>query len=298
MKKRTRVSGGELAYVDEGEGRPVLLLHGFPTSSHLWRAFIPSLASRMRVVAPDLLGHGDSDKPLGAPLNIPAQAGYVKELLAHLEIGEYAIVGHDIGGAIAQLLALEGNVEALVLMDCDAFDAWPIEAVRMIQQAPAEQETPEFARDLIRLALELGISHGERLTEDLVDAYAGPFTRDTESAGAFFRAARGIDGEGLAGRDGELAALDIPVFVLWGEDDPYVGTDLAERLAETFFGSTLAFLPGCSHFLPEDAPETIVPLVYDYLRTRYLALPHDHDHEHGEPSDGPVLLQIERRGQA
>lgn len=127
-KKRIRVSAGEIAYADEGDGPVALLLHGFPTSSHLWRDLVPILAPRFRAIAPDLLGYGDSEKP-GDPgaLTIRAQASAMRELLSALDVEEPAVVGHDIGGGVAQLLALEGGVKALTLIDSICFDSWPIE---------------------------------------------------------------------------------------------------------------------------------------------------------------------------
>jgi hypothetical protein len=95
---RFETSGGAIAYHDEGSGPAVVLLHGFPLSSYLWRGLIPALAARHRVLAPDLLGLGTSDKPTGAPLDIRAQAGYVTELLTHLGIDRVALVGHSTGG--------------------------------------------------------------------------------------------------------------------------------------------------------------------------------------------------------
>jgi pimeloyl-ACP methyl ester carboxylesterase len=288
--KRARVSGGEIAYLDEGSGRPVVVLHGFPTSSYLWRHLVSVLAPRMRVIAPDLLGYGASEKPVDADLSVRAQTQYVRELLDQLDVNEFAVVGHDLGGAIAQILALEDRVRAMVLIDSVAFDAWPIEGVRMLQGTKSEQATPGFVREVMRLTFELGLGHKERLTEAVLHAYCEPFG-DEEGARAFFRAARAIDGVGLAGREGKLAALDIPVFILWGEDDPYLPVDVADRLNEAIPRSTLALLPGCSHFLPEDAPETVGPLVYEYLRSRYLAQEHAHTH--------PVIsLEALRRGNA
>src|SRR6266849_2463009 len=126
--KRASTSGGAIAYRDQGEGPVVVLLHGFPTSSFLWRREIPLLASRMRVIAPDLLGYGESDRPEGVDLAEVAQAAYVRELLDRLGVEEVAVVGHDIGGAIGQLLALDPDgpaVRALVLIDSACFDAWP-----------------------------------------------------------------------------------------------------------------------------------------------------------------------------
>lgn len=285
--RRARVSGGALAYADLGEGPPVLLLHGFPTSSFLWRREAWLLAQRMRVVVPDLLGYGRSDKPVGADLSEVAQAGYVRELLAVLGIEELAVVGHDLGGAVAQMLALDGGpaVRALVLVDSACFDAWPIEGVKMLQTTPPDQETAEFVESVIRLTLDLGVAHEDRLDETAIQAYLEPWLGDPQ---AFFRAARAITGKGLANREQELAALDIPVFVIWGEDDPFLDVELSERLGETMPASTVAQLPGCSHFVNEDAPQTVGPLVYEYLRSRYMGDRHSHT------ASGPVRVHLER----
>jgi pimeloyl-ACP methyl ester carboxylesterase len=272
--KRASTSGGAIAYRDEGEGPVVVLLHGFPTSSFLWRREIPLLASRMRVIAPDLLGYGESDRPEGVDLAEVAQAAYVRELLDRLGVEEVAVVGHDIGGAIGQLLALDPDgpaVRALVLIDSACFDAWPIEGVRKLQATPPEQQTAEFVEDVVRLVYEVGVAHEARREPAALAGYLDPWRSDPAS---FFRAARGIEGKGLAGTEDELMKLDVPAFLVWGEDDPYIGPDLAERLQETLPGSALALLPGCSHFVMEDAPRTVGPLIYEFLRMRYMGEPH------------------------
>jgi 2-hydroxymuconate-semialdehyde hydrolase len=284
---RVRVSGGDLSYADLGEGPPVLLLHGFPTSSFLWRREAWLLAQRMRVIVPDLLGYGRSEKPNDTDLSEAAQAGYVRELLGELGIAELAVVGHDLGGAVAQMLTLDDgpDVRALVLLDSACFDAWPIEGVRMLQSTTPEQETNEFVESLIRLTLDLGVAHKDRIDEATAQGYLEPWRQDPA---AFFRAARAITGRGLAGRERELAALDIPVFAIWGEDDPFLDAELAERLGESIPGCTVALLPGCSHFVNEDAPPTVGPLVYEYLRSRYVG----DQHVHAET--GPVQVYLER----
>lgn len=286
-RMRARVSAGELAYVDMGEGPPVLFLHGFPTSSFLWRREAWLLAQRTRVIVPDLLGYGESDKPADADLSERAQAGYAQELLEHLGVREVAVVGHDLGGAIAQMLALDGttDVRALVLVDSACFDAWPVEGVRMLRATPPEQETAELAADVVRLAFDAGMGHRERIDEADLRRYVEPWTKDPRS---LFRAARAISGEGLAGRDRELAGLAAPVLVIWGEDDPFLDASLAERLGEALPGSAVALLPGCSHFVTEDAPQTVGPLIYEYLRARYLG------EAHGHAAPAAVALSLDR----
>jgi pimeloyl-ACP methyl ester carboxylesterase len=282
---RTEVSGGEIAYVDQGQGPAVVLLHGFPTSSFLWRREIPLLASRMRVIAPDMVGYGQSEKPKEADLTMRAQAGYVRELLDQLAIAEFAVVAHDVGGIVAQLLALEGGVRTMVLLDVAGFDAWPTEGVKMLQAAEPEQETAEFVEGVVRRSVDRGVAHKEWLDEATVKGYIEPWLADPP---AFFRAARAIDGKGLAGRGEELARLDMPALVIWGEEDPYLPVELAERLGDVLPGSTVALLPGCSHFVTEDAGPTVDQLTFEYLRLRHLGESHAH------ATEGPVMVYLER----
>jgi pimeloyl-ACP methyl ester carboxylesterase len=245
----------------------------------------------MRVIAPDLLGYGESSKP-AADLSEVAQAGYVRELMEGLGVEELAVVGHDIGGAIAQLLALDRSgpaIRAVVLLDSACFDAWPIDGVQRLQAVAPKEETAEFVEDVVRLVFDVGIAHERKREEAAVEGYVEPWRREPA---AFFRAVRGIEGKGLAGREEELAELEVPTFVVWGEEDPFLPVELAHRLQEAMPGSTLALLPGCSHFVMEDAPQTTGPLIFEFLRSQYLA----EGHSHSGHTEGPVPVFLRRPG--
>jgi pimeloyl-ACP methyl ester carboxylesterase len=270
------------------EDPPVLLLHGFPGSSYAWRQFAPLLSPWMHVIAPDLLGCGDSDQPADVDLSVLAQAGYARELLDHLGIERFAVVGHAHGGGVAQLLALHGGVETMILLDSIAFDAWPSETFGELQRSAPEVPSASLVRAVIATGFDLGMGHRPRLTDADLDEYCRPFSSD-DGAAAFVRFARAIDGEGLAGSEPSLRALEVPTLLLWGEDDPFMPVTVAERLADALPMSSLAVLPGCSHFLMEDAPETIAPLMFEYLRAVYLRTGHVHE----EP--GPITIELGRR---
>jgi pimeloyl-ACP methyl ester carboxylesterase len=227
------------------------------------------------VIAPDLLGYGESDKLVGADMSEPAQARHVSELVHALGIDSISVVGHDTGGAVSQMLALDGGVSvgAMVLLDSACFAAWPARWVQRIQSVPVGQQVAPFVEEVVRRALADGMAHLNRLEEDTVAAYLRPWLDDPP---AFFRAACAVTGKGLAGRDEELAELDIPALIIWGESDPFLPASLAEALGELISGSTMALLPGCSHFVTEDAPGTVGPLIYEYLRARYLGEHHSH----------------------
>ncbi len=282
-KKRVRVSGGELAYLDAGEGPAVVLIHGFPTSSFLWRDLLPVLSVGMRVVAPDLLGCGDSARPVDADLSLTAHAGYVRELLGALGVERFAAVGHGMGGGVAQRLAFDGGVDALVLIDSYAFDEWPSPGAREVRSIPPDS-TPEAIEALVRGWLGDAVAK-RAFTEDEVEAYVRPWRSDPA---ALIRAISALDGHGLEDAETALASLPGPTFVVWGEDDPFLPASLAERLGDALPGSMVALLPGCGHLVIEDAPDTVVGLVSQFLRRQYLKEEHRHAH------DGPVRVFLQR----
>jgi len=290
QRRQARVSGADMAYIEEGdpENPAVVFLHGFPTSSFLWREFVPLFAPWTHVIAPDLLGCGRSGMAEEGELHIRAQAGYIRELLAGLGVDDLAVVGHGHGGGIAQLLAMEDGVEAMVLVDSIAFDAWPSETTKALQGLAREDQREDVVREAFDAFLHRAMAKPERRTDDLRDAYVAPFL-GRDGVRAFFRGIDAADGLGLTGREDELSTLRCPTLILWGEEDPYLPVEVGERLNDTIPTSSLAVLPGCSYLLPEDAPETIAPLAFDYLRSKYLGRPHSH----GEP--GVVPISLERR---
>jgi pimeloyl-ACP methyl ester carboxylesterase len=289
-KRRVMIPQGELALVEGGdpEAPPVVLLSGGFTSSYLWRGLIPLLAPWMRVIAPDLLGSGDSDSPDGADLRLPAQAANVRSMLEALGIERFALVGHGRGGGVAQLLALEGGVDALVLIDSIAFDAWPSPQILDLRSR-VEDVDGAFVRSWFGSFFETGMGHRERLSEADLQEYRRPF-EGADGVQRFVRIVSGFDGVGLVELEPRLAELEIPAFVLWGEDDAFLPAELAERLGDALPWAAVALLPGCGHFLLEDAPETVAPMIAQWLRTQYLRLPQAHEHD-----EGVVTVELGRR---
>ncbi|HYH27713.1 MAG TPA: alpha/beta hydrolase [Actinomycetota bacterium] len=281
--RRARISVGEIAYADEGEGPPILLLHGFATSSHLWRDLLPMLSIRSRVVAPDMIGFGASDKPAEAPLGIPDQGRYVSELIDLLGLETFAVVGHDIGGGLGQILALERDVRTLVILD--GVTPWTVasEPLRGLQRADPDRADASFAEGVVRATFDLGMRRRDRLSDRDLEAYLSAW-RDEPAA--IVRAARAITSNGLEGREEDLAKLDIPALLLWGEEDPFVPRDNGERLWEALPDAAFATLPGCGHFITEDAADSVLPLVAQFLRRRYLG---EEGHDHAA---GPVTVDL------
>jgi pimeloyl-ACP methyl ester carboxylesterase len=289
-KRRVRVPSGELAVVEAGdpEAPPVVLLSGGFTSSYLWRHLVPLLAPWMRVLAPDLLGSGDSDSPEGADLRLPAHASDVRALLGALGIERFAVAGHGRGAGIAQLLAVDGGVEALVLVDAVAFDAWPSPRIEELRSRLSEVDDA-FIRSWLEGFFREGMGHPERLSEADLEEYRRPFA-GPDGAERFVRIAGALDGAGLVDLEPRLTELEIPAFVLWGRTTRSCRPSSPNAWATRLPWAAVALLPGCGHFLLEDAPETVAPLIVQWLRTQYLRVPLAHEHE-----EGAVTVELGRR---
>jgi pimeloyl-ACP methyl ester carboxylesterase len=149
--------------------------------------------------------------------------------------------------------------------------------------------TAAIVEEVVRSIFDRGTRQDGRLTEAALSTYLRPWIGAGGSA-RFARSLQAIDGSGLEGRDDELSAIGFPVLILWGEDDPFLPASLGERLNDAIASSTLGLLPGCGHFLTEDAPETIFPMISEYLRARFSMEPHGHG-----DMEGVVMLQLERR---
>ncbi len=258
---------GRIAYVESGQGEPILLIHGMPTSSYLWRRVLPLLAPRFRVFAVDLMGFGDSDKPEDADLSIVAQAGYLRVLMDAVGWETGVVVGHDIGGGVAQLIAVEEStkVSKLVLIDTIAYDSWPVPEIERLKD-PAWDEIIKGV-DLttgFRKALVQGMYHRERVHDELVSHYVEPF-RGLEGKLAYLRCARALRTEDLLSATEDVERLEVPTLIVWGESDSFQKLEFGQRLQQRMRDVRLVVLPEAGHYTPEDEPGEIARLIEDFV---------------------------------
>src|SRR3989440_3576709 len=177
-KRRIRTFGGDVAYLRTGQGPPLVLLHGIPSSSYLWRDVIDPLSASFDVLAPDLLGYGDSDKRLDADLSVAAQARYVVAFMETLGVHQAAVAGHDIGGGVAQLMAVDEpqRVARLILIDSIVDNNWPIPDIARLKEPAWDQIMVNIdLRRGLRKGLEAGMATPGRVTDEMVDEWTRPF---------------------------------------------------------------------------------------------------------------------------
>jgi pimeloyl-ACP methyl ester carboxylesterase len=251
-----------------GAGEPVVLIHGFPTSGHLWAEVVPLVPAGHRVVVLDLLGYGRSDRPRARRVTIQAHADRTIQLFDTLGIREACVVGHDVGGGVAQSIAVRhpARVSRLCLIDSVAFDGWPGREVRFARAVlpVARHLPPAWLLPMLRGGLLRGYADHDRGVHSVAQ-YVRPFGT-TEGRDTLVRHLRELDATDTAGLAPRLKDVDRPAAIVWGEDDPFLPTAIGHRLREAIPHATLDIIPGARHFTPEEAPRRIGDVLADLLR--------------------------------
>lgn len=261
---------GSLSYVDEGQGEPVLLVHGTPGWSFEWRAVIAGLRARRRVIALDHLGFGLSDKPAAAGYRPVDHAGRLLALFDRLELERVTLVVHDFGGPIGLPLALlrGERVERIVILNSWM---WPLGGNRRAARIARLVKSP-LGRFLYqglnaspRLLLPAAFADRERLTKAVRRHYLLPFARRGE------RVAPWVLGCELTGSDAYYAALwaererlrAFPIDLIWGKRDPAIGPAELERFTEAFPHARVEQLATVGHYPQEEAPGAVVRAILE-----------------------------------
>jgi 2-hydroxymuconate-semialdehyde hydrolase len=251
-----------------GAGEPVIFLHGFPTSSHLWRDVVPLVPEGHRVVVVDLLGYGRSDKPLGRDVGLKGHGERVLELMETLRIERAAIVGHDAGGGIAQWLAVRHptRVARLCLINSVAYEEWPTREVRMAKASlPLTRHLPAtWILGILRTDLARGYAEQERGLHS-IDQYVRPFATP-EGRDVLVEHLLALDPTETVALAPRLKGIVAPTAIVWGAHDPFLDPSIGRRLQQDIPNSTLDVIPDVRHFTPEEAPETVGGVIARWLQ--------------------------------
>jgi pimeloyl-ACP methyl ester carboxylesterase len=246
-----------------GTGNPVVFVHGFPTSGHLWNDVVSLMPNGNRIVVLDLLGYGRSDRPLGHRVDVLSHAARVVALLDELRIERACIVGHGIGGGIAQSVAVRHakRISHLGLIDSVAFDHWPTTEGRiaratlpMLRFLPPRAITAVLRRNLLR-----GYADSTRAAHSL-DLFLRPF-ENADGRDALLAHIRALTSEETADVGSQLAHVTVPTAIVCGEHDRIMPVDTARRLQAAIQGATLDVIPGVRHFTPEEAPRQVADAI-------------------------------------
>ena len=273
------LDGNRYHYLDEGDGPILLMVHGNPTWSFYWRHLVTAFRDRFRVIVPDHMGCGLSDKPANYPYVLSQHVFNLTRLIERLDLGQVTLFGHDWGGAIGLGAATEmpDRFSRLVLFNTAAFRSTQIPLRIQLCRTPllgrlAVQGFNGFARAALRMAT----NHPERFTAAVREGYVAPYDRWGNRIATYqFVAdiplrANHRSFAALAEIEAGLAKLkDLPTQLIWGMQDWCFTPAFLDRLAEFFPAAEIHRIADAGHYVVEDAHERIVPLVNSFL-TRHV----------------------------
>ncbi|MGW6290937.1 alpha/beta fold hydrolase [Streptomyces sp. NPDC055107] len=245
-----------------GEGEPVVLLHGTPFSSLIWRDIAPALARDHRVYLWDLLGFGQSEQRDGQDVGPAAQAKVFGRLLEHWGLEGPRVIAHDIGGAVAlRALLLDGARYAdLTLVDAVACGEWGTGLFRLLREnAHLFEQLPGYAHEaLVESHLRRATHTGYR--EDVLSAHVDPW-RGEGGRAAYYRQCRQAEQSATDDFQHLLGDVPVPTRIIWGREDRFLPPPFAERLHALIPHSELHWIEGAGHTVQEDAPAQLLALL-------------------------------------
>jgi pimeloyl-ACP methyl ester carboxylesterase len=275
-KRRARLGRVDVAYTDLGEGEPILMVHGIPTSSYLWRNVIRELRDGYRCIAPDLMGLGDTDTPLDHRYDTEAQADKLLELCDHLGLERFTLVCHDQGGAAAQWLAVHHpeRIARFVCTNCVCYDNWPVPLVAFFMRLLERRAFSSLALRLStpgrwgksRWGMRLGVHDPEQLSDAAIDEYM-KFGLRPEKYEQFRAFALAGDCRYTLEAARGFGELHCPTLVVWAADDRWLSVSWAKRLVDDIAGARrLEIVPFAGHFLQEEKPREVARAIDRFMQ--------------------------------
>ncbi len=276
MIERAELSlhGHPMMFTIAGQGPAVVLIHGVAGRSAQWTAVIESLARSRTVLAPDLLGHGDSAKPRG-DYSLGAHASGIRDLMVGLSIEQASIVGHSLGGGIAMQFAYQfpERCQRLVLVSSGGLGEQVHPLLRAATLPGSELVLPLLAHpqalssvaSLTRVLGRLGLKAGPDLTE-MARGYDS--LRTAEARNAFIHTVRAVidpSGQRISASDRLYLTSEMPSMIVWGKRDPIIPVAHAYAAHEGMPGSRLEVFESAGHFPQITEPSRFVRVLEDFL---------------------------------
>lgn len=278
QKRIVRLPSGPVAYVEMGQGPPLILLHGCPFSAYEWNEIIPELAKHYRVIAPDLLGLGDTPVRLNQDYRLPTDVAMVRELMDALEIPSASFIAHDHGGATLQLMMMSDpqRIDRAIMTNVEAYDQWPskpelpyLRAIVNPFTSPIMYEALQFSA-VQRRVFSIAVEDDAMLTPQIAAGYALPHVATPERwqrLRRFFtwqmdETHNNITMTALPA----MRRFNKPILLIWGERDENFGPQLARRLTRDIPGILgIHFMKNSQHMPMQEENEAYAAAALAFL---------------------------------
>lgn len=266
LRRRITLSSVEVAYDVLGYGPPLVLVHGTPTSSAIWRNVVLRLADRFSVYAYDLPGFGQSERREGLGVSISNQARVLAELVEALGLEAPYVAGHDIGGAtVLRAHLLEGvPFGCIALIDSVALRPWITPTTTHVKAHLDVYTTMPTATFEAIVASHLRTATHRPMDEPTIETYLDQWKGEPGQK-LYLQKDAQLDERDTADFEPLLPSIAVPVRIVWGENDAWLPPAAAERLHELIPTSDLILLPDTGHFAMEDNPQEVAATLFDFF---------------------------------
>jgi pimeloyl-ACP methyl ester carboxylesterase len=266
LSRRAATSDGEIAWEVFGDGPPVVLVHGTPSRSVLWRDVVPVLAERFTVYVFDLLGFGQSERHEHQEVSIRVHAGVLAELVTAWELDAPALVGHDIGGAaVLRAHLLHGTTaRQIALIDAVVLRPWITPTTRHLQAHLDVYRTmpTHIFREVA--AAHLRTATFKPLAPNVFAAYFDQWEGERGHQ-LWIRNVRGFDEQDTAAFEPLLRDMTTPTRIVWGEHDAWLAPELSGEIEARLPVADRVLIPEAGHFSPEDQPGDVAEALAGFL---------------------------------
>lgn len=261
------IQGNSIVYYRKGEGETIIFVHGITTYSFIWKRMVPFFEEKYDVILIDLLGCGESDKPLNEDFSLKRQALLIKDFCQKLAISKFHFVSHDVGGGIGQIFAVNYPelLYDLILMNSVAYNFWPVQPI-IAMRTPIIRQIAMASLDfgMFEIIVKRGLYNKTQLSDKLMDFFWKPM-RTSNGRKGFLHFAKCLDNKNLTDIENELRQLAIPVLIIRGEADVYLSSSISEKLHSEIPNSQLVKIETAGHFMQEDEPEKISAFILNFF---------------------------------
>ncbi|MFA5326784.1 MAG: alpha/beta hydrolase [Prolixibacteraceae bacterium] len=271
--QKCTVSGHSINYYREGTGETIILVHGITTYSFIWIELFYSLKNQFDVIAVDLLGCGESDKSIDVDYSIKYQTNLIFEFIVQLKLEKIHIVGHDVGGGLAQIFTVRHpeSVITSTFVNPVGYDFWPVQPI-VAMRTPIVRQLAMATLDfgMFKLIVQRGVFYKERVTTELMNYFFKPM-RTKLGRKAFLHFASCLDNRNLLEISDELKQIKTPVLIVRGEADVYLRPDISLKLNHEIPGSQLVIISDAGHFIQFDVPDQLYTTLLEFIKTHHYA---------------------------
>jgi len=267
--KYIQVGDIKVHYLIAGEGEPILFIHGFPTSSYLWRDIMVDLSEKYQVIAIDLPGYGNSDKWIEDSYSFRYYNRLLTGFLDNLNIDQITLGVHDAGGPIGLYWTVNymDRVKRLILFNTLVYAkfSWAVKLFALATVVPGIRGWLTHPNGIKR-AIHFGVFDKKNLTEEIIKNYQAPFI-DKRCRKALLKSVQRLSLKGFKEIEEKLPLFKGPVQIIYGENDkilPDVAVTM-KKVKEDLSQSDIISIPNCGHFLQEESPKEISDAIVKFM---------------------------------